>query len=239
MSFDSSDDVERMVADPELAKLARQMFEKMNSHRYSYHFTWMGRPIIQYPQDVIALQEIIWSIRPELIIETGIAHGGSTVFYASMLELVGGEGKVVGIDVEIRPHNKAAIDAHPMRRRIEMIQGSSVDDAVAAAVSRRSKGRRPIMVVLDSNHTHEHVLRELQLYGPLVTPGSYLVVMDTVVERLPKGTTQDRPWDKGNNPMTALNAYLSQTDRFVIEKGIEEKLLITVAPSGYLRCVKD
>jgi cephalosporin hydroxylase len=231
--------VKRMAQDRAMSSAANDFFLKSCEHRYSYNFSWMGRPIIQYPQDIIALQEIIWSVRPELIVETGIAHGGSTVFFASLLELLGGDGRVVAIDVDIRPHNRAAIDAHPMRHRIDMIEGSSIDPIIAAETSRRAVGRAPVLVVLDSNHTHDHVLRELELYAPLVTRGSYLVVMDTVVEHMPEGAFPDRPWGKGNNPMTAVQRYLSQSDRFAVDKQIEDKLLVTVAPSGYLRCVKD
>jgi cephalosporin hydroxylase len=233
------DAAHRMATDPRIAALASELFLKTCEHRYSYNFTWLGRPVIQYPQDLMALQEIVWRVKPEVIVETGIAHGGSTVFFASMLELLGGDGVVVAVDVDIRPHNRAAIEAHPMKRRIEMIEGSSIDPAIAREVARLAGGKRPVMVVLDSNHTHEHVLAELALYSPLVTQQSYLVVMDTVVDRMPPDAFVDRPWGPGDNPMTAVRAFLSQTDRFVVDRDIEEKLLLTVAPSGYLRCVKD
>ena len=180
-------------ADGELQRLAGKFFEKTIEHSYSYNFTWMGRPIIQYPQDMIAMQEIIWSVRPDLIIETGIAHGGSLIFYASMLELIGGPGTVLGIDIDIRAHNREAIEAHPMSKRIEMMQGSSIDPAVVQQVAEVAGRSTRVMVALDSNHTHDHVLGELEMYSPFVTQGSYLVVFDTVVDDLPKSLYPDRP----------------------------------------------
>ncbi len=206
--------------------------------KYSYNFSWMGRPIIQYPQDILAMQEIIWKVNPDLIIETGIAHGGSLIFYASMLELLGGEGQVLGIDIDIREHNRSEIEKHPMFKRIKMIQGSSVDADIVKKASDFAKEKKCVLVALDSNHTHEHALKELENYSPMVTKGSYLVVFDTIIEDLPKKFYPDRPWDKGNNPKTAVFEFLKHNDRFVIDKDIEQKLLITVAPSGYLKCVK-
>ncbi|KKH47429.1 cephalosporin hydroxylase family protein [Methanosarcina sp. 1.H.A.2.2] len=205
--------------------------------KYSYNFTWLGRPIIQYPQDIIAMQEIIWQVKPDLIIETGIAHGGSLIFYASMLELLGGDGHVVGIDIDIRKHNRAEIEKHTMFKRITMIEGSSTDEEIAEEVRRLVEGKK-VLVCLDSNHTHEHVLRELELYAPLVSVGSYCVVFDTIIEDMPNGTYNDRPWDVGNNPKTAVWAYLKEHEEFVVDEDIENKLLITVAPSGYLKRVK-
>jgi len=228
----------RMAADPGVRAGVRSFFDATAQYRYSYNWTWMGRPIIQYPQDVMALQEIVWRVRPRTIVETGIAHGGSSVFFASMLELLGGDGRVVAVDIDIRAHNRTAIEAHPMHARIDMIEGSSVDAGVAGAV-RALVREGPVMVVLDSNHTRDHVARELALYAPLVTKGSYLVVMDTVVEYMPQGAFPDRPWGKGDNPLTAVREFLAGTDRFVVDTDIEDKLLVTVAPSGYLRCVKD
>ncbi len=206
--------------------------------RYSYNFTWLGRPIIQYPQDILAMQELIWRVRPDLIVETGVAHGSSLVFYASMLELIGGPGEVLGVDVEIRPHNRSAIESHSMAKRVRLVEGSSVSDAVVSEVCARAAGRRT-MVVLDSMHTHAHVARELEAYSPLVKQGSYVVVFDTVIEDLPAHSYPDRPWDKGNNPKTAVWEFLQSNDRFVIDREIESKLQITTAPDGYLKCVKD
>ncbi len=207
-----------------------------NRDLYSYNFSWMGRPIIQYPQDMIAMQELIWQLKPDLIIETGIAHGGSLIYYASLLELIG-KGEVLGIDIDIREHNRMEIEAHPMFKRIDMIQGSALDESLVAEVAKRAEGKQTVMVCLDSNHTHEHVLRELELYSPFVTAGSYLVVFDTIVEDMPKGA-YERSWDVGNNPKTAVWEFLKTTDAFEIDRQIDNKLLISVAPEGYLKRVK-
>lgn len=220
-----------------LKEASRAFMDATINTKYSYNFTWLGRPIIQYPQDMIAMQEIIWQVKPDLIIETGIAHGGSLIFYASMLKLLGGDGHVVGIDIDIRKHNRVEIEKHPMFKRITMIEGSSTDEVITEKVRRLAEGKK-VLVCLDSNHTHEHVLRELELYAPLVSVGSYCVVFDTIVEDMSKGIYNDRPWDVGNNPKTAVWAYLKEHDEFVVDEGIENKLLITVAPSGYLKRVK-
>jgi len=205
---------------------------------YSYNFSWMGRPIIQYPQDIIIMQEILWSLKPDLVIETGIAHGGSIIFYASILELIG-KGEVLGIDIEIRPHNRKAIEKHPMYKRITMIEGDSVSGVVLDEVREKVRGKKTVLVCLDSNHTHDHVLNEMKSYSPFVTKGSYLIVFDTVIEELPNDFYPDRPWSKSNNPKTAVRDFLKMNDRFTIDQSIESKLLITVAPDGYLRCMKD
>ena len=231
--------IEGLKADADVQALSRIWVREISRHKYAYNFTWLGRPIIQMPQDLVAMQEIIWRVRPDLIIETGIAHGGSLIFSASMLELIGGEGLVLGVDIDIRPHNRTEIEKHPMAKRIRMIQGSSVDPATAEQVRSLARGRQRIIVVLDSNHTHEHVLRELQLYSPLVTKDSYLVVFDTLIEDMPDDLIKDRPWQKGNNPKTAVWEFLKSNRRFVIDKNIESKLLITVAPDGYLQCISD
>ncbi|GAB4293609.1 MAG: cephalosporin hydroxylase family protein [Oscillatoriaceae cyanobacterium] len=228
----------QMSGDENIRSLTRQWFNASCEYKYSYNFTWMGRPIIQYPQDILAMQEIIWQVKPDLIIETGIAHGGSLIFYASMLELLG-QGQILGIDIEIRPHNRIAIEQHPMFKRITIIEGSSVAETVAQQVYDFAKGKQRVMVVLDSNHSHQHVLRELDLYSPLVTKGSYLVVFDTVVEDMPPDFFPDRPWGKGSNPKTAVWEFLQKNNRFEVDKDMENKLLITVAPDGYLRCTKD
>lgn len=209
-----------------------------NKAQYSYNFSWMGRPIIQYPQDMIAMQEIIWEIKPDLIIETGIAHGGSLIYYASLLELIG-KGEVLGIDIDIREHNRKEIEKHPMIKRIKMIQGSSIDKMTVEKVAGYATGKRTVLVSLDSNHTHEHVLRELELYSPFVTPGSYLVVFDTIVEDLPNDYLPGRAWAVGDNPKTAVFEFLEEHgDQFIIDKNIDSKLLISVAPSGYLKRIK-
>ena len=213
------------------------------SLKYSYHFEWLGRPIIQYPQDMMAMQELIWTVQPDLIIETGIAHGGSLIFSASMLELnaiCGGcqDAEVLGIDIDIREHNRKAIKSHPMFKRISMIQGSSIAPDIIEQVKAKAEGKQRILVCLDSNHTHDHVLAELEAYAPLTSVGSYCVVFDTVVEDLPDEMFGDRPWGVGNNPKTAVWEYLKTHPEFEIDKKIQHKLLITVAPDGYLKRVK-
>jgi|SRR5688500_7201377 len=231
--------ITRMAADKELREHARQLFLGSVRHRYSYNFSWLGRPIIQYPQDMIAAQEVIWRVKPDLIVETGIAHGGSLIFYASLLQLIGKGGRVVGVDVDIREHNRVEIEKHPLFKHITMIQGSAIAPAVVEQVYAAAKNADVVLVVLDSNHTHEHVLKELELYSPLVKRDSYLIVYDTVVEDLPDECFQDRPWGKGNNPKTAVWEFLKKNDRFEIDTELENKLLLTVAPDGYLRCIKD
>ncbi|WP_028351348.1 cephalosporin hydroxylase family protein [Bradyrhizobium murdochi] len=235
-------EIEQMGDDPELARVTRSWMDRANRAKYSYHFEWMGRPIIQYPQDVLAVQEIIWSIKPDLIIETGIAHGGSLIFSASMLELsamAGGpqDAQVLGIDIDIRAHNRSAIEAHPMARRISMIEGSSIAPEVVAEVSAKTAGKKSVLVLLDSNHTHDHVLAELDAYARLASIGSYCVVFDTVIEDMPDDTFADRPWRRGNNAKTAVWEFLKLHPEFEVDKSIQHKLLITVAPDGYLKRV--
>lgn len=222
--------------DSELKNAAKEFNVASNRSKYSYNFCWMGRPIIQYPQDMVAMQELIWEIKPELIIETGIAHGGSLVFYASILELIG-KGKVIGIDIDIREHNKKEILSHPMCHRITMVEGDSISTQISEQIKNMAEGVSPIIVLLDSNHTHDHVLAELKLYSPLVTLNSYLVVFDTIIENMPKGM-YDRQWDVGNNPHTALCEFLKTNSDFEVNNMIDDKLQISVAPSGYLKRIK-
>jgi cephalosporin hydroxylase len=224
--------------DTELKELSNQWVETSMRKNYVYNFTWMGRPIIQYPEDIMALQEIIMDIKPDVIIETGIAHGGSIIFSASMLELLGGDRIVIGVDIDIREHNRIEIENHPMSKRIKMIEGSSIDRDIVNQIKDLSKNYSKIMVCLDSNHTHEHVLEELRLYSPFVSKDSYLVVLDTFVEDMPKNFFSNRPWDVGNNPKTAVWEFLKENSDFEINSEIDHKLLISVAPSGYLKRVK-
>jgi cephalosporin hydroxylase len=239
--------------DLKLKSSTRDWFNLANENKYSYHFEWMGRPIIQYPQDMVAMQELIWEVKPDLIIETGIAHGGSLILNASFLAMLdycdaieSGEiidpkkpkRRVLGIDIDIREHNKAAIEAHPMSNRIDMIQGSSVAEDVVAKVHEYAKDYKRVLLSLDSNHTHEHVLAELQAYATLTSKDSYCVVFDTVIEDIPEGMFPNRTWGPGDNPKTAVWEYLKTHPEFEIDKTIENKLLITVAPDGYLKRVK-
>jgi cephalosporin hydroxylase len=227
-----------MAADAELRRAADEFVLRGCRHRYPYNFSWLGVPVIQFPQDLIALQQIIWEARPDLIVETGVAHGGGSIFFASMLELLGGDGRVIAIDVDIRPRNRRAIESHPLSPRIELLEGSSTDPAIVRRVHDRARGKR-VLLVLDSNHTHAYVLAELREYAPLVRRGSYAVVLDTIIERMTPAEIGERPWAPGNSPMSAVREFLAESDRFEIDSRLEDKLLITVAPGGYLRCIKD
>ncbi|MEO8087101.1 MAG: cephalosporin hydroxylase family protein [Bacteroidota bacterium] len=227
-----------MGEDDNLRQKTRDWFLEASKHEYSYHFNWMGRPIIQFPQDIVAMQEIIWKIKPDLIFETGIAHGGSLIFSASMLELIGGDGQVLGVDIDIRDHNRMEIEKHSMMKRITMIQGSSIDKEVANQVYDFARNKKNILVILDSNHTGDHVEKELELYAELVSLNSYLLVYDTIVEDMPPDFVVDRPWGVGNNPKTAVHKFLQQNKNFIIDREIQDKLQITVAPDGYLKRIK-
>ena len=233
--------------------LSRVWSRETNRNGYTYNFSWQGRPIIQYPQDMVAMQELIWQIKPDLIIETGIAHGGSLIFSASqlaqldicdaieagtMLDPKNSKRKVLGIDIDIRQHNREAIEAHPMASRIQMIQGSSIASDIIAQVIAVAQDYNRILVCLDSNHTHEHVLAELHAYAPLTSTGSYCCVFDTLIEDMPADMFPDRPWGPGNNPKTAVREYLKSHPEFEIDKQIDHKLLISVAPDGYLRRIR-
>lgn len=256
--------IQAMQADHELQNLRRQWQTALVKYRYSYNFTWYGRPIIQVPDDIVVIQELIWQVKPDLIIETGIAHGGSLIMSASMLAMLdyceaveAGQAinpstlrrKVVGIDIDIREHNRLAIEAHPLSHRIEMIQGSSIAPEIVSQIHEIAKGYKTVLVCLDSNHTHEHVLAELEAYAPLTSIGSYCCVFDTLIEDIPNNLFPDRPWSKGNNPKTAVWEYMRRLKNegrigndgsrlnFEIDKDIENKLLITVAPDGYLKRV--
>lgn len=236
-------EIARQGSDSGLEDRTQDWMHRANTLRYSYHFEWLGRPIIQYPQDIVAMQELVWGIQPDLIIETGIAHGGSLILSASLLELnaqCGGPtaSEVVGIDIDIRPHNREAIEAHPMARRIRMIEGSSTADSVIQTVRDLAKGKQRVLVCLDSNHTHEHVLAELRAYAPLVSVGSYCVVFDTIIERFPKSMFPDRPWGPGDNPMSAVDVFLKEQAHFEIDHAMDHKLKISVAPRGYLRRIR-
>ena len=231
----------KMSKDRNFQKLTKSWFKSSEKFEYSYHFSWMGRPIIQYPQDMIALQELIWKVKPDLIIETGIARGGSLIFSASILQLIG-KGSVIGIDIDIRKHNRIVIEKHPMFKRIKMIEGSSIDEKIIKKVNQLAKNKKQILVILDSSHSHNHVLKELELYSPFVTKNSYLIVFDTIIEDIATVKTslrQNRPWGKGDNPKTAVKSFLNTNNRFIIDKEIENKLMITVAPSGFLKCIKN
>ena len=249
-----SEQIQKLGENEAIAELTNSWMNAANQLKYSYHYEWQGRPIIQYPQDIVAMQELIWEVKPDLIIETGIAHGGSLVFSASMLALLDvsdaiesgsslnpgkTKRKVLGIDIDIRPHNREAIEAHPMSSRIHMIQGSSIACSVIDQVKDIAKSYESVMVCLDSNHTHDHVLAELKAYAPLTSVSSYCVVFDTIIEDMPTEMFPSRPWSRGNNPKTAVWEYLKNHPEFKVDKDIQHKLLVTVAPDGYLKRIKD
>lgn len=236
--------------DRSFRQLSRQWLQESMAKKYVYNFDWLGRPIIQYPQDMVAIQELVWRVRPDLIIETGIAHGGSLILSASMLAMLDmcdaieagatidprqSKRKVIGLDIDIREHNRAAIEAHPMASRIQMFQGSSIAPDVVQQVRAAAQGYKKVMVFLDSMHTHAHVLGELDAYATLVTPGSYCVVFDTFVDDMPPKFFADRPWDVGDNPKTAVRAWLPKHPEFEVDAEMEQRLQVTVAPHGFLR----
>ncbi|MDD2707159.1 MAG: cephalosporin hydroxylase family protein [Verrucomicrobiae bacterium] len=228
--------VERVAAngrDQALKEAAVRMMREMARVKYSYNMTWLGRPILQGPQELVAMQEIIWKVKPDLIIETGIAHGGSLVFYASMLEILG-RGKIVGIDIDIRPHNRAEIEKHPLFHRMTLVEGSSVDQKNAEKICQMTVSAKKIMVCLDSNHTHDHVFKELEIYAPLVSVGSYCVVFDTGIEFYDDPETSGRPWGPGNSPMSAVWHYLKNHPEFRPDLNVDNKYLLIGSPSGYL-----
>ncbi len=236
----------------DMVKAAANFLQASTQPKYCYNFSWQDRPVIQYPQDIVAMQELIWQVKPDLIIETGIAHGGSLIFMASILAMLDmndaieagttldpakSNRKVLGIDIDIRAHNRAAIEAHPMYSRIEMIQGSSIDDDIVSQVKATASNYNRVLVCLDSNHTHEHVRAELEAYAPLTSVGSYCVVFDTLIEDMPADEYPDRTWGPGNNPKTAVWDYLKTHPEFEIDKAVADKLLITVAHDGFLKRV--
>ena len=251
---DVAREIAALGANEPLKAATRAWMDLANEGRYSYHFEWLGRPIIQYPQDIVAVQELLWHIRPDLVIETGVAHGGSLMLSASVLALLdradalelgtmldpaSPRRRVIGVDIDVRAHNREAIEAHSLRNYIELIEGSSIEAGVVERVRQRASGFEKIVVILDSNHTHEHVLAELECYAALVTLDSYCVVMDTVVERLATSAlAADRPWGPGNNPMTATHAFLQRHPEFQIDRSMDDKLLVSVAPSGYLKRIR-
>lgn len=221
----------------ELKKAARNWITAAWENKLDYEVNWLGIPIIQNPYDMVRMQELIFKVKPDVIIETGIAHGGSLIYYASLLELLG-KGGVVGIDNDIRAHNKRLLVKHPMYKRITLIEGSSTDGKIVRRVRGLVKKRDTTLVILDSNHTHSHVLKELKLYAPLVSRGSYIVVFDTLIENLPKHDFKDRPWGRGSNPHTAVRSFLKKNKDFIVDKDVENRIVLTTAPGGYLNKIR-
>jgi cephalosporin hydroxylase len=234
-----TDAIDAMSNDNDLKKKSVDWMLHADKYKYTYNFSWLGRPIIKYPQDIVLMQELMWNVKPDLIVETGIAHGGSIIFSSSMMELLGNGGKVIAVDIDIRKHNREEIEKHPLMKNITMLEGSSTDQKIVDQITGYAKNFKKVMVVLDSNHSHDHVYRELELYTPLVSVGSYILLPDTFVEFFPKGYVTNRPWDVGNNPYTAMEAFLKTTDEFVKDEALTNKLLITEAlGGGYLKRVK-
>lgn len=224
-----------------LEKEWQKFHRELAVNKYTYNFDWFGLKVLQLPQDLQAMQEIIWEVKPDVIIETGVACGGSLMFSATMLTALEGcglieDGKVIGIEINIYPENLEAIINHPLFKKITIIQGSSVDEKTIEMVSELVKDKK-VMVFLDSNHTHDHVLKELKVYSSMVSVGSYIVVGDTGIEDLPVGTCKDRPWGKGNNPKTAVREFIKENNNFIITD-IHEKLILTGSPEGYLKRIR-
>lgn len=237
LESDKRRDAESQSRDAALKQIALDFIIQSDRYNYAYQWTWLGLPILQMPQDVMALQEMIWANRPDVIIETGIAWGGSVALYASLLQLIG-NGRVVGVDLNLMDHVATRVMSYPFSGRIRLHKGSSIDPSVVTAIKASIEPGESVMVLLDSNHTHDHVLQELRIYAPLVSKGQYLVVSDTYVEDVPTQVHRPRAWGPGNNPRTALHAYLKETDRFEVDIALENKLLLSFMPGGLLRCVK-
>jgi cephalosporin hydroxylase len=232
-------DIKQMASDQVLREKSIEWMLHADKYKYTYNFTWMGRPIIKFPNDMVIQQELMWKLKPDLVIETGIAHGGSIIFTASMMEMMGIDGEVVGIDVDIRKHNRDAIETHPMAKRLTMYEGNSVDAGMIEQVRRHTVGKRCVMVILDSLHSHDHVYKELLAYAPMTTVGSYCILPDTFIEFFPKGYySSTRPWDVGDNPYTAMKQYLQETDLFEVDRDLTSKAMITETIDGYLKRVR-
>lgn len=232
-----------VYADSETRSLplySREAFELISSlwlktgwaTQYSYNFCWMGRPIIQLPEDLMMIQEVIYRVRPDVLIETGVAHGGTSVFFASLFEVLG-HGRVISVDIEIRPHNRKAIEEHPLKKRITLIEGDSIAPGTVQEVHGLIGPEDRVMVVLDSNHSKAHVLKELQLYGALVTPGSYIVATDGNMAELHDVPGGKPEWMR-DNPKVAIHEFLVSHPEFEMDPD-PTRLGITYWPDGYLR----
>ena len=227
-----------MSSDHELKKKSIDWMLHADKYKYTYNYRWMGIPIIKFPNDIVALQEIIWKVKPDIIIETGIAHGGSLLFSATMMELIGNQGKVIGVDIDIRKHNRIEIEKSKFNKNIVMLEGSSVSQKIIKKIKNYIKQGSKVMVFLDSNHTYSHVKKEIEIYSKLVTKNSYLVVEDTFTEFFPKNYFSNRPWDVGNNPIIAIREFLKKNKKFKIDKNLNDKLSITETFDGYLKKIK-
>ena len=246
------EEINRQSQDQLFLELSQNWMNQSWKHKYTYHFNWLGRPIIQMPQDILALQEIIWNIKPDLIIETGIAHGGSLCLTASLLALLELEEiknnsinqdqirkrKVIGIDIDIRQHNRELIENHFLSDKIEMIESSSVNKDTFNKIKSLSKDYSNILVMLDSNHTESHVLEELNLYSSLISKNSYCIVFDTIVEKMDSEFSKNRPWNKKNSPQSAIQKFLKRNNNFVVDNTIDKKIILSMAPGGFLKKIK-
>lgn len=230
---------QEMDADADLKRQAMEVFVKADRHNWIHQSNWLGEPMLNTAEDMLTLQEIIYKTRPKYIIEVGVAWGGSMLFYSTLMEVLGG-GKIIGIDIYVPEDLKQRIGSHgKLSERISWINASSIEQSTVEKVKSMIGGSKEVMVILDSNHEHAHVLKELELYAPLVGQGQYLIVGDTVVESMPLQTHRPRPWGPGNNPKTAVDAFLKTTDRFVLDTELEAKLLMTCDRGGHLKCVKN
>jgi cephalosporin hydroxylase len=228
---------------PEAFRLVSDAWLRVGwDQKYVYSFTWLGRPVIQLPEDLLRLQEVIASARPDVIVETGVAHGGSLVFYATLCRALG-RGRVVGVDIEIRPHNRRAIEEHPLFDLITLIEGDSAAPETVSRVREQVASGDTTMVLLDSAHGKDHVLSELRAYADLVTPGSYLVVMDGIMGRIVGAPRSEPDWG-WNNPVSAIVEFLEEDGRFAVEEpsfAFNEGMVverITYWPRGYLKRVR-
>lgn len=226
--------IQSMAADRLLARAAVNVTAELDRYHYTYMWDWLGLPIIQPPEDIVLMQEIIWDSMPQVVVETGVARGGSVILYSSIMELLG-EGHVVGVDIDIRSHNRKAIQSHPLGKRVRLVEGSSIDPATLAQVRREIGDAERVMVVLDSDHSHDHVLEELRSYGRLVTPGQFLVIADTVLEEIPRQDHRPRQWGPGDNPRTALDQFLEECQDFEQDPLINGKALLSHSRGGFLR----
>lgn len=219
----------------DLLKFGLQWNKVAHQNRLSYEIDWLGVPVIQTPEDLILMQELIYKIQPDVIVETGIAHGGSLIYYASLMELLD-KGKVIGIDIDIRNHNKRVIESHPMYKRIEMIESSSISNTTIELLKSQIPKNLDVLVCLDSDHTKDHVLKELELYQEFVKPGSYIVVFDTNTSQLAEqGVCEEKYLDNG--PLEAVYDFLKNNNDFEIDTDYN-KLFISYSPNGYLRRIK-
>ncbi|NGQ89451.1 cephalosporin hydroxylase [Rhodobacter sp. HX-7-19] len=223
--------------DKEVFDASTNFMLKLDPYDYSYLWTWMGVPIIQMPADILATQEVIWATQPDIIIETGVARGGSVLFMASLLQLIG-KGQVIGVDIDIRAHNRDTIENHPMSHRVTLVEGGSTAPETLAAVKALIPEGARVMVILDSDHSRDHVLAECRAYAPLVTEGCYMVVADTMIGHVDESDAprkRSKLWFKGNEPLTALRMFLSENASFEVDEVLNGKLVLSSSPGGYIR----